>query len=544
MIELRNADTLRFGDSEPYVFEMPPIQPSPTQKRKNRPAHAKCMETGREDRFILPLVGNKIKPKEHRERFTRQPINHKRLCSINGMTQLPKDKVIKDMNGNEVQRLRRSASASRVTHISLKGPAMKLDNMATATKGPTPPSSDRSSLGGNEGGHVWTRLSIASEGPNSDPSRHVGNQLLQRVVRLQAELQRRDEEITRLRENATMPSTTGDRVQHVLDEYREALARAQVENEKLRGALNGNSQAIIEIGADSPKAAAYTEKLKEVENQLYLTELIYNTFFNVCCHQLDDFNRKVSTTAMRDYSDVFGETVRALQEPFSFRLMEINSKCSSMFERQKLDPSERDMLYEQFDHFLKGKIYPISKAFDTFMPILKDAATMARESIRACTVFSQWSREFGDQLQLQPNWEHMAYKAEDLQARFKEYSMPKHWLPPSIIPILKILIYEHKNRLEDQERKEAEYVMNVKNQAMRIVDLEKMLEAHLSQLHQTENEKREIAAKLAQANDEQESLRRENGSLKGRLQELEDYIRKVDSARDQVLLRKHNGNEA
>lgn len=101
--------------------------------------------------------------------------------------------------------------------------------------------------------------------------------------------------------------------------------------------------------------------------------------------------------------------------------------------------------------------------------------------------------------------------------------------------------------------------MNVKNQAMRIVrtcltniqstfklqvDLEKMLEAHLSQLHQTENEKREIAAKLAQANDEQESLRRENGSLKGRLQELEDYIRKVDSARDQVLLRKHNGNEA
>lgn len=70
----------------------------------------------------------------------------------------------------------------------------------------------------------------------------MGNQLLQRVVRLQAELQRRDEEITRLRENATMPSTTGDRVQQVLDEYREALARAQVENEKLRGALNGNSQ--------------------------------------------------------------------------------------------------------------------------------------------------------------------------------------------------------------------------------------------------------------------------------------------------------------
>lgn len=42
-----------------------------------------------------------------------------------------------------------------------------------------------------------------------------------------------------------------------------------------------------------------------------------------------------------------------------------------------------------------GFFQPISKAFDCFLPILKDAAIMARESVRACAVFSQWSRDFG-----------------------------------------------------------------------------------------------------------------------------------------------------
>lgn len=54
---------------------------------------------------------------------------------------------------------------------------------------------------------------------------------------------------------------------------------------------------------------------------------------------------------------------------------------------------------------------------------------------------------------MQPNWDLMAYKIDDLQIRFKEYSMPKHWLPPSLIPLLKILIYEYKNRFDEYNRR-------------------------------------------------------------------------------------------
>lgn len=47
----------------------------------------------------------------------------------------------------------------------------------------------------------------------------------------------------------------------------------------------------------------------------------------------------------------------------------------------------------------------------------------------------------------------MSYKVDDLQLRFKEYSMAKHWLPPSLLPLLKILIYEYKNRFEEYSHK-------------------------------------------------------------------------------------------
>ena len=61
--------------------------------------------------------------------------------------------------------------------------------------------------------------------------------MLQRIIRLQQELHRKDEEIIKLKENATLPSTTGDRVQKHLNEYRIALAEAEAENAKLRAIL-------------------------------------------------------------------------------------------------------------------------------------------------------------------------------------------------------------------------------------------------------------------------------------------------------------------
>uniref|UniRef100_A0A183CFB8 Trichohyalin-like n=1 Tax=Globodera pallida TaxID=36090 RepID=A0A183CFB8_GLOPA len=143
-----------------------------------------------------------------------------------------------------------------------------------------------------------------------------------------------------------------------------------------------------------------------------------------------------------------------LHEPFSFRLMEINSKCAAVFQSLDLLPAEMEQIFVQFDQFLKEKIYPISKSIDAFLSTVRECAQIARESARSCAIFSQWSREFGDQLQLQPNWELMFYKVQDLQSRFRENGLAKHWLPPSLSPLLQVLIFEHRNRIEEQKRQE------------------------------------------------------------------------------------------
>ena len=81
--------------------------------------------------------------------------------------------------------------------------------------------------------------------------KETGNQLLQRIVRLQQELHRKDEEIIKLKENAMLPSTTGDRVQKHLNEYRIALAEAEAENAKLRAVLARDPAQISDKAFDS-----------------------------------------------------------------------------------------------------------------------------------------------------------------------------------------------------------------------------------------------------------------------------------------------------
>jgi hypothetical protein len=156
---------------------------------------------------------------------------------------------------------------------------------------------------------------------------------------------------------------------------------------------------------------------------------------------------------MRDYSDVFSEAYRFLDEPFSYRLMEVNMKMSKIFKTLKISNAEREELYNLLDIFFRDRLNPIAKAFDAFLPILKEATGMARDSVKACTVFSQWSREFGDQLQLNPNCDHMLYKVEDLGNRFREHNLPKHWLPPNVSPLLKIIVCEFKSQGEEMARK-------------------------------------------------------------------------------------------
>jgi hypothetical protein len=67
-------------------------------------------------------------------------------------------------------------------------------------------------------------------------------------------------------------------------------------------------------------------------------------------------NKRLNSASMRDYGDCFGEAYRILQDPFSFRLMEINTKCGNVFKKMNLEAEEKEQLFEKFDHFFRDKI--------------------------------------------------------------------------------------------------------------------------------------------------------------------------------------------
>lgn len=71
----------------------------------------------------------------------------------------------------------------------------------------------------------------------------------------------------------------------------------------------------------------------------------------------DEKNFRMTMTNARDYSDIIGEIVKLVQDPFSFRLMEITTKCNHVFEKEKLTNKQKQQVAEMFDNFLKQIIY-------------------------------------------------------------------------------------------------------------------------------------------------------------------------------------------
>uniref|UniRef100_A0AC35FBF3 FHA domain-containing protein n=1 Tax=Panagrolaimus sp. PS1159 TaxID=55785 RepID=A0AC35FBF3_9BILA len=441
MTELKSADILKFGKSVEYIFDLPLIQPLPEKNRRTSSfRHSQCADA-HPDGIALPIVGNKILPKNRNERFSRTTVS-KKLCkelptrsSDSDGTQkkdTPKsDSNIRPMSTKQQQKRSQSLEKSnfKITESGrlpyLKGSKINGSSGYSSTE-----TAFLSQFNGGEGG---------KKGKNA-----VGTTLLHRVVRLQNELKRKDEEIATLKENAVLPSTTGDRVKGTLDEYRMALAEIKAENEKLRAIIaqeNGTPPLNNEI-------KELNEQLSKAQYARQLQEIVFQTFFTVAVGELEDINKTVSLATIRDYSDIISEVVKLLQDPFSFRLMEITTKCNKSFQKENLTKQQKQELAEMFDKFLKQTIYPLSKALDVFLPVIKDTAVMARDSARACTLFSQWSREFGDSILREGlTWEIMIYKAEELQTRFRENGIPKFWLAPSIIPLFKTIVEQFKRQV-------------------------------------------------------------------------------------------------
>ena len=177
---------------------------------------------------------------------------------------------------------------------------------------------------GSSSGYSSTERALLAQfnGAEKKGKNSVGNQLLQRVVRLQHELKRKDEEIAKLRENAILPSTTGERVKGHLDEYRIALAEMKAENEKLRGVIAQNQGAPTDdVKKDwnevsqkkcctdeafrirpSPLRASDVstkpnskllsfQRVAEAEHARHLQEIVFQTFFTVAVSELEDINK-------------------------------------------------------------------------------------------------------------------------------------------------------------------------------------------------------------------------------------------------------------
>uniref|UniRef100_A0A914Z6Z9 FHA domain-containing protein n=1 Tax=Panagrolaimus superbus TaxID=310955 RepID=A0A914Z6Z9_9BILA len=236
--ELKSADILRFGKSGEYIFDMPLIQPTPEKNRRTSSfRHSQCADAPSEG-IALPVVGNKIFPKNRNEKFSRAIVS-KKLCQqpptrssdSEGIT--PKnDPNIRPMSTKQQQR---SLSLGRLNSTINGGNGRKLPYLkgskTTGSSGysSTETSAFLSQLNGSGGG---------GGGGGKKGKNAVGTTLVQRVVRLQNELKKKDEEIAKLKENAILPSTTGDRVKGTLDEYRISLAEVRAENEKLRAIIS------------------------------------------------------------------------------------------------------------------------------------------------------------------------------------------------------------------------------------------------------------------------------------------------------------------
>uniref|UniRef100_A0A0M3JAX9 HAMP domain-containing histidine kinase n=1 Tax=Anisakis simplex TaxID=6269 RepID=A0A0M3JAX9_ANISI len=86
------------------------------------------------------------------------------------------------------------------------------------------------------------------------------------------------------------------------------------------------------------------------------------------------------------------------------------------------------------------------------LPVIREAATIAREAVRACSVFTAWSRELGDRIRtLGLDSETLMGFADELQIRFGQRLLANHWLPPSLTPLLRIAAIALRQNIETKQ---------------------------------------------------------------------------------------------
>ncbi|KAK6738849.1 hypothetical protein RB195_020755 [Necator americanus] len=80
---------------------------------------------------------------------------------------------------------------------------------------------------------------------------------------------------------------------------------------------------------------------------------------------------------------------------------------------------------------------------ELLVPIIRDACATAGESIRVCSVFTDWSRQLGNQIRVGGlTGTQLLQAIDELKKEFSQNHMDDHWLLPSISPLLALTAQE------------------------------------------------------------------------------------------------------
>ncbi|CAI2349310.1 unnamed protein product [Caenorhabditis sp. 36 PRJEB53466] len=249
--------------------------------------------------------------------------------------------------------------------------------------------------------------------------RSIGNNLLQRVVKLQAEVIAKDEKIRQL---------TSSSCPH----FQPTLPPSFTSS----------------LPPPLPFSRRRPSKLPELSTKSF--ELFaYRAFVGAIASQLRQFNDRVLRNPQRDGAELFTAMCRAVDVPLSHRITDIEKHCEAVLIDN--DFEDGDELISRLDNFIREsrreKILELTNELEMVMPLIRDAASNARENIKVCNVFTQWSRQFGDLLRKSSFSASVLFQAiDDLKAQFSEAHMSRHWLPPSITPILRLAALELEKR--------------------------------------------------------------------------------------------------
>ncbi|GMT15624.1 hypothetical protein PFISCL1PPCAC_6921, partial [Pristionchus fissidentatus] len=279
--ELTDGDLVRFGEAQPLVFQHDSlVASSPTKSLQMNGING--IEGKRYDLSFteLPVLGTKITPSVNRRAVSAKSMRKKRSESAD-------------------QTRKRSSLDQHSSSSSLIGIP------------PTPPASA-----------PFSRLHTSSA-----RNRSVGNELLQRVVKLQGEVARRDEEMRMIREAST-------RVNNILGQRsvaaEDALYQARKENERLRDLLMLNGSNVV-LPAVNGIESMRPLPTPEFEHQ------IYKAFAVALAAELKRFGDKILSKSVHDYSDVFSTFVLEMDDPFSIRMLEIESACEAYLSEKGYD---------------------------------------------------------------------------------------------------------------------------------------------------------------------------------------------------------------